>query len=306
MKKLSTTILISLISFLAFSQQMPVLSQYMFNGLVLNPAYSGSKDFMSATLMVRKQWAGFEGAPVTQNASIHGPLKKKRIGLGLMISNDKIGITNQTDIYGSYAFHIPLQKGKLSLGLQGGFSYFKSVFSELTYWDANDPVYQQLSLTNLQPNFGTGAYYYQEKLYAGFSIPQLLSYDSIQPINFYKETIHHQARHFYLNAGYVFTINREFLIRPSFLVKYVLHAPVQYDINLNLLLSNIFWVGASYRSDDAIVAIFEYQVNRKLRIGYSYDYTLSRIRNLSSGSHEIMIGYDFGYNILRMKTPRYF
>lgn len=140
MKKLSTTILISLISFLAFSQQMPVLSQYMFNGLVLNPAYSGSKDFMSATLMVRKQWAGFEGAPVTQNASIHGPLKKKRIGLGLMISNDKIGITNQTDIYGSYAFHIPLQKGKLSLGLQGGFSYFKSVFSELTYWDANDPV----------------------------------------------------------------------------------------------------------------------------------------------------------------------
>lgn len=306
MKKIYIAALITMIIVQGNAQQIPVLSQYMFNGLVINPAYSGSKDFMSATLMVRKQWSGFDGSPSTQNASIHGPLRKKKVGLGLMISNDNIGITNQTDVYASYAYHLPLQRGKLSLGLQGGVSYFKSVFSELNYWDANDPIYLQQSLTNLQPNFGAGAYYYQEKMYAGFSIPQLISYDSIQPVNFYKETVHHQARHYYLNAGYIFQVNREFIVRPSFLVKYVLHAPVQYDINLNLLLSNIFWVGASYRSGDAIVAIFEYQVNRKLRIGYSFDYTLTRIRNYSSGSHEIMIGYDFGYNILRMKTPRYF
>ncbi len=289
-----------------YSQQIPVLSQYMFNGLVINPAYAGSKDFMSTALMVRKQWAGYKGAPVTQNASIHGPLKKKNVGLGLMISNDKIGITLQTDVYASYAFHIPLERGKFSLGLQGGFSYFKSNFAELTFWDNNDPVYAVNSLTNLQPNFGFGSYYYSKRFYAGLSIPQLISYDSIQTLNLYKDKMHHQSRHYYLNSGIIFDGNKDFVIRPSVLLKYVDNAPLQYDINLNILLSNIFWIGASYRSEDAIVAIFEYQVDRKFRIGYSYDMTLSQLKNYSTGSHEIMLGYDFGYNVLKMKTPRYF
>src|SRR6185295_1698790 len=98
-------ILVPVLAMKSYAQQIPVLSQYMFNGLVINPAYAGSKDFMSTALMVRKQWAGYKGAPVTQNASIHGPLRKKNVGLGLMISNDKIGITSQTDVYASYAFH---------------------------------------------------------------------------------------------------------------------------------------------------------------------------------------------------------
>lgn len=287
-------------------QQIPVLSQYMFNGLIINPAYAGSKDYMSATLMVRKQWTGYEGAPVTQNASIHGPLRKKKVGLGLIISNDKIGITNQTDVYASYAYHVPMMVGNLSFGLQGGFSYFKSNFSELDFWDKDDPVYATNSLTNIQPNFGFGSYYYSERFYAGLSIPQLISYDSIQTLNFYKENIHHQSRHFYFNSGIILDGNKDFIIRPSVLVKYVQNVPLQYDINLNVLITKIFWLGASYRSDDAVVAIFEYQVNRKLRIGYSYDMTLSQIKNYSSGSHEIMLGYDFGYNVLKMKTPRYF
>jgi type IX secretion system PorP/SprF family membrane protein len=289
-------------------QQIPVMSQYMFNGLVINPAYAGSKDYMSATLMVRKQWTGFEGAPSTQNASIHGPLSKKRVGLGLMISNDRVGITNQTDFFASYAYHIPVgnYKSKISLGLQGGITYLKSNFGELNVWDPDDPVYQSNTLTNLQPNFGFGAYYYSDRAYAGLSIPQLMSYDSIQTFNFYKDEIHHLSRHYYLNGGIILVGSRDFIVRPSFLVKYAQNAPLQYDLNLNILLNNIFWVGASYRSNDAVVAIIEYQVDRKLRIGYSYDYTLSQLSNYSSGSHEIMLGYDFGYNILKMKTPRYF
>lgn len=87
-------------------------------------------------------------------------------------------------------------------------------------------------------------------------------------------------------------------------MKYASNAPLQYDLNLNVLISDIIWVGASYRSSDAITAILEYQVNKKLRVGYSYDYTLSE--SYSSGSHEIVIGYDFGFNVLKMKTPRYF
>lgn len=292
----------------AYSQQIPVMSQYMFNGLVINPAYAGSKDFMSATLMVRKQWNGFKGAPITQNASIHGPLRKKRIGLGFMISNDKIGITNETDVFASYAYHLPVGRGnaKFSLGLQGGFSYLKSNFAELENVDVNDPIYLTNTLTNLQPNFGFGTYYYTDRFYAGISIPQLISYDSIQVFSFSKDKLHHLSRHFYLNSGIILEASRDFIVRPSVLIKYAQNAPIQYDINLNILLNNIFWVGASYRSNDAIVGIIEYQVDRKLRIGYSYDYTLSQLKNYSSGSHEIMLGYDFGYNVLKMKTPRYF
>jgi type IX secretion system PorP/SprF family membrane protein len=98
----------------------------------------------------------------------------------------------------------------------------------------------------------------------------------------------------------------ELKFRPSFMLKYTENAPLQYDINLNLLISDIIWIGASYRSADAVTLLLEYQVNKKLRVGYSYDLTLSDIRSYSSGSHEIVIGYDFGFNVLKMKTPRYF
>ena len=243
---------------------------------------------------------------ITQIASIHAPLTNKKIGLGAVISNDKIGITNQTDFYGSYAYHIPMHTGKLSLGLNAGFSYFKSNFSELTVWDTDDPVYESNSLSNILPNFGAGVYYYSEKFYAGLSAPQLLRYDPEQPFHVVVEKVHKLSRHYYLTSGMIIATTGELKFRPSFMLKYAANTPLQYDINMNVLISDIIWVGASYRSNDAIVAIFEYQVDKKLRIGYSYDMTLSEIRKYSTGSHEIIIGYDFGFNVLKMKTPRYF
>ncbi len=289
-----------------YAQQHPLFSQYMFNGLYINPAYAGSKEFVSATFIARKQWSGFEGAPSTQIASVHAPLKHKRVGLGAVISNDKIGITNETDFYGSYAFHLPMRNGNLSLGLSGGFSYFRSQFSDLTFWDQDDPVYETNSLSNVLPNFGAGAYYYSQKFYAGLSVPQILSYDENQALHIKIEKTHKVVRHYFITSGVIIDTGGELKLRPSLLVKYTSNAPVQYDINLNFLLSDIIWFGATYRSQDAIVVIAEYQVNKKLRIGYAYDITTSEIRNYSSGSHEIVVGYDFGFNVLKMKTPRYF
>ena len=288
-------------------QQNPLFSHYMFNGLYINPAYAGSKEFISTTLIVRKQWTGFEGAPSTQIASLHAPLKSKKIGLGAVISNDKIGITNETDFNVSYAYHIPLNNAKISMGLNAGFSYLKSRFSELTVWDQDDPIYETNSLSNILPNFGAGVYYYSKKFYAGLSAPQLISYDPEQPLHLeVDDPIHKVSRHYYLTSGMIITTRGELKFRPSFMVKYVSNAPVQYDVNLNMLISDIIWIGASYRSTDAVVLLLEYQVNKKLRIGYSYDLTLSEMSNYSTGSHEIVIGYDFGFNVLKMKTPRYF
>jgi type IX secretion system PorP/SprF family membrane protein len=289
------------------AQQAQVQSHYMFNGLLLNPAYAGSKDYVSSALMYRKQWVGMDGAPSTQTLSIHGPLKKKKIGLGMYLMKDKIGVTSQTDLFGCFSYHLPMPNGKFSFGMQAGMNYFKSDIVNLRYWDPQDQVFIYNSYSNVLPNIGVGAYYYEPLFYAGFSIPGLISYNSNERFAVESDTVVYQySRKYFLTAGYVIETEKDFKLKPSFMVKKEKSGPVQFDINLNLLINDIFWVGASYRSKDAIVALLEYQVNRKFRVGYSYDYTINKLRTYQSGSHEFMIGYDFGYDVLKMKTPRYF
>ncbi len=309
MKKniLFSVIILICLSLNAWSQQGPLLSHYMFNGLLINPAYAGSKEYVSSTLMYRKQWAGFEGAPVTYSGTIHGLIKKKNLGLGAMIQQDKIGVTKETDFYTMLAYHLPLGVGKLSVGIQAGVSNFNSEVVKLTYWDPNDKVFDYNTFNSLLPNAGFGMYYYQTKFYAGISAPFLISYDKSQEGSLSSNTpIHHQVRRYFATAGMVFETENDIKFKPSFLIRYESNAPVQYDINLNVLINDIFWIGASYRAKEAVVGIFEYQINKKLRIGYSYDYSLGDLNKYNTGSHEIMLGYDFGFSVLKMKSPRYF
>ena len=296
-----------LITHFTCAQQSPVVSHYMFNQLLLNPAYAGSHDYVSTTLLYRKQWTGIEGAPVTQSASIHGLIPKKRLGLGFYLQQDKIGITKQTDLYGSGAYHLDIGDAKLAIGLQGGFTYLKSDLVKLTYWDPFDNVFNYNEFSSLLPNIGAGAYYYRNLFYAGISAPYILSYDSARgPDISPSKPIHHLIRKYYFTMGGVIETEQEIKFKPSMLIKFEQKGDFQYDINLNVLIKNIFWIGASYRSKDAIVALLEYQLNRKLRLGYSYDYTIGELKNYNTGSHEIMLGYDFGFSVIKMKSPRYF
>lgn len=290
-----------------YAQQTPLQSHYMFNGLLLNPAYAGTKEYVSSAMMYRKQWVGLDGAPSTQTLSIHGPLKSKKIGLGMYLLKDKIGVTSETDLYGSFSYHLPMPDGKFSFGMQAGMNYFKSDLVNLRYWDPQDQVFIYNSYSNVLPNIGVGAFYYEPLFYAGFSVPNLLSYNKNERFSVKSDTVIYQYnRRYLLTSGYVIETEKDFKLKPSFLIKYEKGGPMQFDINMNVLINDIFWVGVSYRSNDAIVALLEYQVNRKFRVGYSYDYTLNKLRTYESGSHEIMIGYDFGYDVLKMKTPRYF
>lgn len=310
LKKYSTTFCMCcslLIAPLIYAQQSPVMSHYMFNHLLLNPAYAGSHEYVSTTLLYRKQWTGIEGAPVTQSASIHGLIPKKKLGLGFYLQQDKIGVTKQTDIYGSGAYHLNMGEAKLSIGLQAGLTYLKSDLVKLTYWDPFDNVFNYNEFTTVLPNVGAGAYYYRNLFYAGISAPFLLSYDStrspdVQP----SKPVHHLVRRYYFTLGGVIETEQEIKFKPSMLIKYEQKGDLQFDINLNVLIKNIFWIGASYRSNDAVVALLEYQLSRKLRLGYSYDYTIGKLKNYNSGSHEIMLGYDFGFSVIKMKSPRYF
>ena len=291
----------------SYAQQSPLMSHYMFNGLLLNPGYAGSKDYVSTTLLYRKQWVGLDGAPTTQSISIHGPIKNKKIGLGFYVMNDNIGVTGQTDIYGSFAYHLPLANAKLSFGLQVGMSSFKSDIVNLKVWDPIDKVFNYNTYSNTLPNAGFGLFFYKPLFYMGLSIPGLISYNPDEPFSIKSDTILYKYnRRYFFTTGYMIETERDIKLKPSLLLKYETNGPIQVDVNLNFLINDIFWVGASYRNNDAIVAIFEYQVNRKFRIGYSYDYTLSKLRTYQSGSHEVMLGYDFGYDVLKMKTPRYF
>lgn len=309
MKKLITTLLLlsGIISMQA--QQDPLVSMYMFNALLINPAYAGTKPYVRTTLLHRSQWVGWKGAPMTDVVTIDGRIKDKVSALGLIVSNDRLGVTNKTDVYANYAYHIGLGKRHtLSLGLKGGLSWFNAKLSGITAWDPNDEVYTGGNQNNFLPNFGVGAFLYSERFYAGLSVPQALSYDPREMFSLGKDvsSIPQVRRHYLLTTGYAMVLSRAVVLKPSIMLRYVYASPLGVDLNAHVLLNDILWLGASYRINDAVIGMIQLQIFPAFRVGYAYDYTLSQIGDFSSGTHEIMLGYDLAKDVLKMKTPRYF
>ncbi len=293
----------------SFGQQDPLVSMYMFNGLLINPAYAGTKPYVRSTLLHRSQWVGWKGAPMTDIITVDGGLKDNVSAIGLVASNDRAGVTNQADMHANYAYRIKLKPDAyLSFGLKAGLTWYSANLGDLTVWDGNDNVYAQGNQNSILPNVGVGAFYYSKKFYAGLSVPKILSYDPSESFSIGKDVnaIPNVRRHYYLTAGNTFVLSHAIALKPSILLRYVHSAPVGADFNFHVLLNQILWIGASYRLNDAAVAMMQLQVMPALRIGYAYDYTLTRVGNFSSGSHEIMLGYDLGRDIIKMKTPRYF
>ncbi|MCX6297397.1 MAG: type IX secretion system membrane protein PorP/SprF [Bacteroidetes bacterium] len=288
------------------AQQDVMVSQYMFNGILLNPAYSGSHKYFSSSLLHRAQWLNFEGAPQTSILAIDGPLNNQKMGVGLLVSHDIIGVTNQTDVYGNYSYFLKLGPGKLGFGIKAGVSNYVANVDQLVVWDTDDALFIGTKKSALLAKFGFGAYYFTERWYAGFSIPSMLAYDPEHNFNLSLESSSDIRKHDYLTAGYVFDANEKLKIKPSFLIKYQTAAPTEVDINLTAMYIETISLGVSYRTNDAISIMAEYQANKRFRVGYAYDITTSKIRHYSSGTHEIMLGYDFGKDIIKTKTPRFF
>ena len=283
-----------------FSQQQAMYTQYMFNGLAINPAYAGSHESISLTAISRFQWLDIEGAPETHTVSAHSPIPGKNIGIGLVFSNDKIGVTTQNSVYFSYSYKIDLSLFKLSMGLQAGFNDFVNNYQDL---GVNDPNLQG-SFRRLNPNFGVGLFASSDKFYAGLSIPTALKRKMTFDEN--AEISVTELPHIYLTGGYVFDVNPLVKIKPSMLLKTVVGAPMEVDINANLILDDKVWVGVSYRSFDAISALLDFQINPQFRVGYAYDFTVSELRKSTTGSHEIMLLCRLVSDKKRIVTPRYF
>jgi type IX secretion system PorP/SprF family membrane protein len=274
----------------SWAQQRPVYSQYMFSGLVLNPAYAGNQQQFVADLIHRDQWVNLEGAPSVQTLSAHSGLKNYPVGVGLLVSRDAIGVHEDFSMYGSYSYKLKIPTGVLAFGLQAGFNFLNSDFRDLNTFDPNDPFFSE-RLTKFNPNFGFGVFYSNEKAYAGFSIPYLLNnevYDLETMANTARE-----ARYYFLNGGYIFTLNPVFKLKPSALLRVQEGQPVGMDLNLNLFIDDVVNLGVSHRSSDAINFLMEVYFNKNFSFGYAYDKTLTDIAGFTDGSHEFMLSYRF-------------
>jgi type IX secretion system PorP/SprF family membrane protein len=289
-----------------FAQQNPLFTQYMFNGLVINPAYSGSHESLTTTFAVRSQWTGLKGAPQTQVASAHSPLKLSRSAAGVVFVHDKVSVVNQYMAYGTYAYRIPVSKyGKLSVGGQAGLTYYQANLSELNILTPNgqpDPYFYQ-NESRILPNLGIGIYYYSKKSYIGLSLPTLIN-NKWNNQDAYTQA--RQKRHYFLSAGHVFPIGTGLKFKPNILLKWEEGGPFQYDLNANMLIRETLWVGVSYRMEDSVDGLLELNINNQLSVGYSYGYPISSLAAVQSGTHEVVLNYRINRNKHVVFSPRYF
>jgi type IX secretion system PorP/SprF family membrane protein len=273
------------------AQPHPVSSLYMFDPMLINPAYAGVPVQFSATFIHRDQWVNLPGAPKTSSLTMQSSFFKSRVGVGFALTNDQIGIHNDIGIYATYAYHLPISRTtKLSMGLQAGFNHLASDYTLLHIRVLSDPNLQS-RITKMNPNFGAGLYYYSEQFYLGFGVPFLLENKIVDVEGVLSEA--KQSRNYYMNAGYTFTPDQNFKVTPSILVRMQEGAPLGIDVNATASYKEIVGLGVSYRSNDAVIFLFQLKLFNNLHLGYAYDYTTSDLNQFSNGSHEILLNYRF-------------
>ena len=286
----------------------PVYSQYLHNGLMINPAYAGSREALSAVLSYRMQWMGTPGAPVLQSVSLHSPMKNDRVALGLKAQFMQFGVTKSTSVYAVYAYHVIVGNGKLSFGLKAGVDMSNTDYTGLLLTNMGDPVFTTDEKPYILPNVGAGVYYFSNRLFAGFSVPSFLSYKrtdqgSTQAYHSFNEY------DILFSAGGLIIFSQTLKFKPSVLVDYSLQETKklnQLDINGNFIIADLVWIGASWRtSEEVIVGLLQVQPTPQLMIGLSYDYPIGRMNNYSKGSSEFILRYEFGYKV-SAANPRYF
>jgi type IX secretion system PorP/SprF family membrane protein len=283
----------------------------MFNTLAINPAYAGSRDALTVTALHRSQWVGFDGAPITQTLTLHSPLLNDQLGLGLSVLNDKVGPVNTTAFYADFAYKIRInEKAKLSFGLKGGINLMQGELNALKLDESDDNAFANNVESDLLPNFGFGIYYYTPKWYLGLSTPKLLENNFRNNNSTGSNNLASEQRHYFLIAGTVFNLNSRgsLKFKPTTFVKVTNGAPLEADLTGMFIIKDQLEIGGMYRSGDATGLLLGYNFTNQLRFGYSFDWSFTNTTgNYNSGSHEVMLRYDFIYKgKSKIKSPRYF
>ncbi len=306
--KISNLLLLAVFVSMFFSvsttqaQQDSQYTQYMYNPVSVNPAYAGSRGSLSIMGVYRNQWVGLDGAPETLNFSLHSPIGVRGVGLGLGFVSDKIGPSDESMVTADFSYTLQLQNDlKLSFGLKGGVSIWNLDPSRLNIYNPND--YNLRRENHSSPVIGTGLYLYAPKWYVGLSSPNILQtehYDDVQI-----STASEKA-HMYLMGGYVFTLNPNLKLKPAFMAKAVVGAPLALDISANALMYDTVTFGLAYRLDAAVSAMAGFQVSDHIMLGYAYDYDTTELGNYNSGSHEIFLRFELGTRLKTKVNPRFF
>ena len=304
-------LLILLGTFTSHAQQDPQYTQYMYNTEVVNPAYAGSRDALSAGLLLRTQWVSFEGAPRTGTFTINSPFGiLDNMGLGLAIVHDRLGPATESNVNVDYSYTINTSDvAELSFGLKAGLDILDIDYTKLNIFDQNDPRFQNNIDNKLQPQIGAGVYYNTEKFYAGLSVPNFLTtkhFDASSLENATSDVIAAERLHYFLIAGYVFDISDNLKFKPATLIKAVSGSPLQWDASANFLINEKFTIGAAYRWSAALSAMLGFQVSEQIYIGFGYDYQSTDIEQFSDGSYELMLRYEIFKKPERVLTPRFF
>lgn len=292
------------------AQQDPMYTHYMFNTLMVNPGYAGSRDALTITGLHRSQWVDFKGAPVVQSLTMHSPFKNEHFGVGLSILNDKIGSSNRTSIFGDFAYRMKLnKKSKLALGLSAGANIFQGNLSSLQLDQQSDPAFQNNITNRALPNFGFGLYYSRERFYAGISAPGLLqnNYSNVSLVNG-TNLVGAEQRHYFFIAGAVLNITDNLAFKPTTLIKATSAAPIQADFTASFIIMKKVLLGVMYRTGDAVGGLIGFNATDQLYLGYSYDWSYGlRTGKYNQGSHEIVLRYDFiFFSKKQIHTPRHF
>jgi type IX secretion system PorP/SprF family membrane protein len=292
-----------------FAQTEPMYSQYMYNMLGVNPAYAGNREALSLNFFQRNQWVGIKGAPKTTSISMDQSIKDGKLGWGIQVYDDRLGVEAASGLNGMLSTRIQVsEKGILSGGLSLGMMNYRINLNEVNNRNnPNDPSF--ISIDNpskWNPSLGMGIYYNTDRFYAGLATPSILKARLASYENMITSIQTSNAFHLFANAGYVFDINEDVKLKPSTMIKMVSGAPIETDINLNVWLKDLLGFGASYRTGDAFVGMVELQATSNLRFGYAYDMPFNPLKYFTKGSHELMLRYEIGNFKTKIKSTRYF
>ena len=314
---LLSLLIVVLACFPITAQQEALYTQFMFNKLAINPAFAGNDDALCFTGVVREHWIGLDGAPKVQALSVHFPrVAKNRVGLGLNLSRNSIGVQQKISLEGAYAYRFPLAGGEFSMGISISGRHYSTDFSDpdlqLIQPFYDDAAIREGKYAKSVFNAGFGMYYNTDQFYIGAGIPRLIRAD----IDLSESLLNSiEVRHLYLMSGVALYMNDRLMFMPQVLVKLAENSPVDVDYNLGLRLDDNYYGAITLRdggSDrdiaESLDVLLGLQLTRNLFLGMAYDITLSPLRSYESGSVELLLHYCLGKKEIPvyMVSPRFF
>ena len=298
------------------AQQDPFYDQYQFNQLAFNPAYAGSKNALETSFFIHRQAVNILGAPSSESFTVHSPMANDKVGLGLKVYHDRIGVTNNTFFGLDYAYRAHINNNLVAaFGIEASLLNYSVDYAQLDGFNSGDPTFTNAKDSYIKPNFSAGFYLQSDVFYLGLSSVGLLSSgsdDNKIVDSLYDETFD-QSNHIYINGGALLRASDNFAVKPNFLFKRTTNAPAQADLNVDFILYNTLLVGAGYRTNKSFSITAEYLfetdnllTHHEFGLGYSYNTMMGDDAVFLSPSHEIYLLYRFHKHNTNIKNPRFF